>query len=119
MHDIQYLKNNGIDIDKSLELLGDVETYDDILEEFYQNIGDRKKKIEEFFKNSDLGNYAIEVHALKSDSKYLGFVLLADMALEHQMKSEANDMEYISSHYDDLMSEIDKVIGIVKNYLEG
>ena len=119
MGNIKILKDNGVDIDNSIELLGDIETYDDILNEFVDNIEDRKNKLKEFYESNDLANYAIEVHALKSDSKYLGFVSLADMALEHQLKSEGNDMEYIKSHYSSLIEEINKVMEIVNSYKEG
>ena len=36
-------------------------------------------------------NYAIEVHSLKSDCKYLGFMTLADIAYQHELKSKEND----------------------------
>jgi len=39
-------------------------------------------------------NYAIDVHAIKGDAKYFGFNKLADIALEHQLKSEDNDIDY-------------------------
>ena len=96
---IEYLKENNIDIDNSIELLGDIETYNDILKEFYENINERRNKLETYLKNSNLKDYTIEVHALKSDSKYLGFKTLADLALNHQEKGEENDINYISEHY--------------------
>ena len=119
MHTKEYLKENEIDIDKSLELLGDLETYDDILQEFYDKIEDRRNKLKNFLNDSDMNNYEIEVHALKSDSKYLGFTKLADMALEHQNKSHDGDVEYISGHFEELDKEIVLIVDIVKKYLEG
>ena len=116
--DIEYLKKNNIDIDKSIELLGDIETYDDILKEFNDEIENRMTKLKDYLENKNLKDYAIEVHALKSDSKYLGFTTLADMALEHQTKSEENDIDYITSHYDALTKEVEKIIAITKKYLE-
>ena len=114
-----YLKENGINIQESLELLGDMETYDDILQEFYNNIEDRRNKLKTFLNDSDMKNYEIEVHALKSDSKYLGFTLLADMALEHQNKSHDGDIEFVSGHFEELDKEIVHIIDIIKKYLEG
>ena len=119
MHTKEYLKENEIDIDKSLELLGDLETYDDILQEFYDNIEERKSKLQEYLNTSNMKEYATEVHALKSDSKYLGFTKLADLALEHQTKSENNEIEYISSHYEELNQELTKILNIIKKYIEG
>ncbi len=117
MKDIEYLKNSNIDIDKSLELLGDIDTYNDILEEFYNNIKDRLNKLEKYKNDGDMENYSIEVHAMKSDSKYLGFSKLAELALNHQTKSEENDIDYINGNYEALITEANKIIDIVKEYL--
>lgn len=118
MRDINLLKNNGIDVDSALELLGDMETYDEILNDFLEGSKERLSSIEEYKKNKDMKNYAIQVHAMKGDSKYLGFSKLADMSFEHQLKSEANDYNYIHEHYDELIKEAKCVIQLVQEYLE-
>ena len=118
MRNINYLKENGVDVDRSIELLGDVETFDEILEEFYQNIENRRSELKNYLDSSDMTNYAISVHALKSDSKYLGFDVLASIALEHQTKSENGDLDYISNHFKELDDEVSKIISIIKKYME-
>ncbi|MCI9435098.1 MAG: response regulator [Bacilli bacterium] len=115
--DITYLKENNIDVDSSIELLGSIDDYNDTLEEFMANISSRKEKLEQFKNSNDMGNYAIEVHALKSDSKYLGFTKLAELALNHEMKSKENNIEYINSNYNGLISELDNILEIIKKYI--
>lgn len=115
--DITYLKEHNIDVDSSIELLGSIDDYNDTLEEFMANISSRKEKLEQFKNSNDMENYAIEVHALKSDSKYLGFTKLAELALNHEMKSKENNNEYINSNYNGLISELDNILEIVKNYI--
>lgn len=117
MKNINLLKNNGIDVDSAIELLGDLEMYEEILGDFLEESKTRIPKIEEYKKNGDMQNYAILVHAMKSDSKYLGFTKLAEMSLEHQLKSQENDINYINNHYEELKEEADKTIQIVKQYL--
>lgn len=112
-----YLKENGVNIQGALELLGDMDTYDEILQEFFDHIEERREKLKNYL--NDMNNYEIEVHALKSDSKYLGFSKLADMALEHQNKSHDGDMEFVTSHYQELDNEINHVISIISKYIEG
>ena len=34
MDDIEYLKNNGVDVETSIELLGDIESYNETMQEF-------------------------------------------------------------------------------------
>ena len=115
VHNNDYLIQNGIDLNKSLELLGDIETYNETLEEFNNNINDRLKKLESL--KNDLANYAIEAHALKSDSKYLGFTKLAELAYNHEMKGKENDSNYINDNYDLLINEVNNVLKIVREYL--
>ena len=116
-HNIDYLKQNKIDVEHGIELLGDIEMYNETLEEFMSNIEERKNKLEKFKESNDMPNYAIEAHALKSDSKYLGFTALAELAFNHEMKSKENDLEYITNNYEVLITELNKVIEIVKRYL--
>ena len=78
-HTKEYLVSQGVDVDHGLELLGDMETYDMILEEFQSGYTDRVTKLQNYAASGDLANYAIEAHALKSDAKYFGFDKLAEM----------------------------------------
>lgn len=118
MKDISLLKDNKIDVDSALEILGDIEMYDETLKDFLEVSEERMPKIKEYVKNKDMENYAIQVHAIKSDSKYLGFSELAEMALEHQLKSENNDIDYIADHYDKLIKEFNRILSVVNKYLD-
>ena len=62
-------------------------------------------------------NYAILVHAMKSDSKYLGFTKLADLSYQHEMESKAGHNNYIIEHYQELMEEVDRIMKVVQTYL--
>lgn len=118
MKDINFLKQNSVDVNKSLELFGDIETYNETLKEFKNSIDGKLSQIENYYKEADMPNYAIYVHSLKSDCKYFGFIKLASIAYDHEMKSKANDINYIKEHYQELMSEANKVRGIVNEYLD-
>ena len=113
----EYLKENGIDIDKSLELLGDINTYNDLLKDFIATIKDKSNQLNDYREKNDMDNYAIIVHGLKSDSRYLGFTKLAEMALEHELRSKDKDIDYINSHFVEILKEITRVVGIVNKYL--
>ena len=117
MKDINLLKNNGVDVDSALEILGDIEMYDETLNDFLEVSTERMPRLENAKNLGDMNNYAIDVHAIKSDSKYLGFTKLAEMALEHQLKSEENDIDYINQHYEELIKEVNSKIELIKKYL--
>ena len=114
--DIEYLKKNRIDVEKGIELLGDMEMYNETLEEFMNNIEERMRKLEKYKEEEKMEEYAIEVHALKSDSKYLGFKELAEIAYNQEMKSKENDIKYIKEKYSILKEEVDRIVKIIKEY---
>ena len=114
---IDFLKENGIDVDKGIELLGDIEMYNDTLSDFLDEQNTRLEDIEKYKNSDDMENYAILVHAMKGDSNYLGFTKLAELSLNHQLKSQDNDINYIHEHYDELMNEAKRITDIVKKYL--
>ena len=117
MKSIEYLKKNGVDLNKCLELFGDVETYSETLKGFHSSIDGKLKQIDNFLKEEDMPNYAIFVHSLKSDCKYFGFMKLANIAFEHEMASKDNDLKFVKEHYQELLAEAHKVKTIVNEYL--
>lgn len=118
MKDINILKDGGVNVEQGLEILGDMEMYDETLNDFLDESESRLTKIEEFKNNGDMANYAILVHAMKSDSKYLGFTILAQLSFDHEMKSKENNIEYVNEHYNDLMAEANRIVTLVKKYLK-
>ncbi|MGN1371020.1 MAG: response regulator [Candidatus Coprovivens sp.] len=117
MKDINYLKENGVDLNKCLEVFGDVDTYNELIKEFRKSIDGKIKQLETYYQDGDMQNYAIYVHSLKSDCKSFGFMKLASLAYDHEVKSKANDLAYVKEHYEELMDEVNKVQSIVSNYL--
>lgn len=116
IYDEQYLLNNGIDYAKGLELLGSLEAYKEMLKEWLDDSTNKIDKIKELKEKKDMKNYAIEVHSLKSDSKYFGFTYLAELSLEHELKSKENNIQYIETNFEQLKSEFNRVIGVLNNY---
>ena len=117
MKDISILTDNGVDINAALELLGDLSFYDETLEAFLQENETRVPNIEKYKNERNMEDYAILVHALKSDSKYLGFMELADIAYQHEMASKANNVDVVYSKYVELVEKINKYTELAKKYL--
>lgn len=117
MKDAEFLKQNGVDIEKSLELFGDMETYNETIKEFQTGISKKIAEIEKYYNEKDMENYTIYVHSLKSDCKYFGFTKLAELAYEHEMASKAGDYDTVNSKYEELMDEAFKVKTLVNEYI--
>lgn len=115
--DTSILTNAGVDINHGLELLGDMETYNEILQDFLTESETRVPKMKEFLDAGDLVNYEVLVHAQKSDSKYLGFMTLADVSYQHELAAKENNIDFIKGDFDHLMQETNKILTVAKQYI--
>lgn len=119
MKSINFLKNKGVDIDGSLNLFGDIETYNTTIGEFLVGIHNKIKILVNSLQSRDMANYAIYAHSMKSDAYNFGFRKLGDLAYEHETKSKAGDVYYISEHINDLITETNNTIVLIQEYMNG
>jgi len=116
MRNINYLKENGVDVDKSLELFGDINTYNSTLGELVVSLKDKLNKLTNYKDNKDMYNYSLYSHSIKSDAKNFGFTKLGDIAYENESKSSIGDVYYVESNFNEFKNEIDKTVNIINNY---
>ena len=116
--DENYLLENGVNYKKGIELLGDLETYNDMLSDWFKESQNKFEQLKLFKLRHDMPNYAIAVHALKSDSKYFGFGKLAELSYNHEMKSKENDQEYVLNNFHELELEFFRISNVVETYLK-
>ncbi len=119
MKDVNILTAAGADINKSLELLGDMDMYNEVLSDFLNMIDEKKANLNKYKSINDMANYAIDVHALKSDVRYLGFMAVGELAYELELLSKQNDLVGVSAKHDNLISEVNKMVVACKKYLYG
>ena len=117
MKDKNILIQNGVDVNKSLELFGDMEMYDESLGDFLAEIDNKLYKIGHFKEMGDMLNYAILTHSLKSDAKYFGFTKLAEIAYAHELQSKENNIAFVNGNYGVLIAEANRIVALVKQYL--
>ena len=115
---INFLKQNNVDVDKGLENMMDIETYDEILNDFYESVPEDMKKIENYKNAGDMPNYAILVHALKSNARSFGFTDLGEMAYAHELESKAGNTNYVNENYQSLVDKVNETLDIIKKYKE-
>ena len=116
--DENYLLENCVNYKKGIELLGDLETYNDMLSDWFKESQNKFEQLKLFKLRHDMPNYAIAVHALKSDSKYFGFGKLAELSYNHEMKSKENDQEYVLNNFHELELEFFRISNVVETYLK-
>ncbi len=113
----EYLEQNGINVDDSILLLGDLDTYNETVTGFVEEIPAKVSRLKNAFNNDDLNGYAIEAHSIKSDSKYLGFINLAETSFQHEIHAKEGDVNFIRENYEKYLEEIERITKILKNYL--
>ena len=118
MNNQEYLKSHGVDIEHALSLLGDMEMYNSTIEDYLKEIDKKLSDLKGFLDNQDMNNYAILVHSMKSDAKYLGFMPLADVCYQHELKSKENDYTYCVEHFKELEDALYKVLKVVREYVK-
>ena len=118
MRDVSILTDNGVDLESAIDLLGDLSFYDETLEDFVTEQETRLDQLDDYLSKQDMENYAILVHAMKSDSKYLGFTKLAELAYEHELASKANNVDEVKTKVADLMEEAKRITNVAKEYLK-
>lgn len=111
-----YLRSHGVDIDHALDLLGDMEMYHMTLHDYLEEIDEKLANLKKYLEEKDMENYAILVHSMKSDAKYLGFMGFADIAYQHELKSKEKDFTYCKDHFEELEKELHKFLDIAREY---
>ncbi len=94
------LKDLGIDIKTGLEYSqNDKEFYVKLLADYAKNKDGKLADLDRFFKEKDLENYRIKVHAIKSTSKMIGELKLSAAAKELEDASANGDEGFIDKEH--------------------
>ena len=109
------LEDANIDYKVGLENFGSIEMYKEMLNDWFKEIDEKWNRI--VSNKENMKEYSVDVHSLKSDSKYFGFTELAKLSLDHELKSKDGDKEYIKKHFDELETEYKRIIDVVSKYL--
>ncbi len=114
--DEKILEDANIDYKIGLENFGSIEMYKEMLNDWFKEIDEKWNRI--VSNKNNMKEYSVDVHSLKSDSKYFGFTELAKLSLDHELKSKDGDKEYVKKHFDELETEYKRIIDVVSKYLK-
>lgn len=116
MNNINVLINNGINVEKCLSILGDMNLYNETIDTFIKESDEKLRNIVKYKEANDMNNYAILVRSLKSESNYLGFEKLASLSYQHELSSSSNDVNYVYQNFNELVNEFNRIVFICKQY---
>lgn len=113
---LDFLRNKGVEVDAAVENMMDVETYNEMLDDYYDEIKADFNNLVGYKNNNDMENYAIQVHAMKSNARSFGFMKLGDIAYKHEMASKAKDVNFVNENFAELQNVVSEVYNMITEY---
>ena len=95
----------GFNVEQGIINCGsDRETYEDILQVYYDSGDSRIEELAGFLANKDYKNYIIAVHGLKSSSASIGAMELSERAKAHEMSGKEGRYEFLHEDFEQLVN---------------
>ena len=106
-----------IDESIGLEFCGDQELYTEMLESFIEEYDETKANIEDTYSSKDWATYAVRVHGLKSASKMIGAMPLADKAYELEMAGKESNEALIQEKTQSLLDFYKETVDAISEHI--
>ena len=107
-----------LDTEAARAMLGNDNLFWSILKEYYRTIEIKAKKVEDFFDAMDWPNYTIEVHSIKSASRQIGAMALADVAARLEQAGNVRDEGLIRVENPDMLIKFRSYKSVLAPYFE-
>ena len=112
----QFLISKGVDAHTAIENMMGIDIYDEMIMDYMESLPNDYNMLVNYKNNNDMPNYAIQVHAMKSNARSFGFMKLGEIAYEHEMKSKENDVNYVNENFGTLTNAVNEVMAILEEY---
>lgn len=106
-----------LDVKLALKLAGSETLFWKILREYAKTISKKTNLIQKHLDEKNWKKYTIEVHALKSFSRQIGALELADLAARMEQAGNNNDIDFIYANHEKMLEEYQAYEPILSNYL--
>ncbi|MBO5153830.1 MAG: response regulator [Eubacterium sp.] len=113
------LRQGGVNTTAGLQYSReDAAFYRQVVEKFMGDYEKNCKKLSEFYREKDMENYRISVHALKSTSKMIGADVFSGKAKAAEDAAKNLDTAYLDTHHGALLDAYGQLINMLKAALE-
>ena len=113
-YDLSRLTEYGIDTDTGLEYTGKPDKYISALQRFYRSYEKNREKVESTLAESDIENYTIIVHALKSNARMIGAADLSSKFEALEMAGRNGDIDAIKAATKDALDSYAMIIRVLE-----
>lgn len=111
-----HIQIEGLDTDVALKLIGNEKLFFAVLKDYYKVIPKKLELIRQYEENEDWHAYTIEVHALKSASRQIGAMELAEKAALMEKAGNDKNADLIHSETAEMLERYEKYYDILKPY---
>ena len=108
----------GLDLEAARKLMGSEAVLRDALSNYYRVIPKKMKSIQNAYETEDWHLYTVEVHALKSTSRQIGAVELADCAAMLEKAGNCGDVEQIRKTTPELLAMYGQIEQLLTPYFK-
>ncbi|MBP3237985.1 MAG: response regulator [Lachnospiraceae bacterium] len=106
----EVLGEYGVDTATGLDYcMNDDDFFKTLLLQFEKEEKEKRPEMDRLFKEQDMENYAILVHALKSTAKMIGCTALSEAAKGLEGAAKTGDTEYVEGNHEQTMKDYGKV----------
>ena len=115
---VRELEKIGIDAKKGIEFCGSFDMYTPVLELFCDSIDEKRDEIENYYRDGNITDYVVKVHALKSSARVIGAAELGEEARLLEEAGKRGDTGYIKEHHDGFMERFTALKGPLNAFLK-
>ena len=103
----------ALDTAEGIKNSGGIEGYLSVLSGFQASVRVKADEIEEYYRNGDIRNYTVKVHALKSSARIIGAAELSEKARLLEDAGNGSDTAFINENTEELLKQYRAYEGIL------
>ena len=106
--------SDDIDMQEGLKYCaGDESFYHELLRDYHDSYSQRLDELKEALAGSDMKNYAVKIHALKSVSKTIGAMGLSEKAAELEKAAKEGDTGIVKEKHPVFAAEYERIVTLI------
>ncbi len=115
---VRLREENLLDIDSGIKNSGSFDSFMSLLRIFYTSIDEKVEEIDTSFKENDINNYTIKVHALKSSARIVGANDFGEDAQLLENAGKEGNIDFIKDNHEYFLSKYRKFKDILKEVFD-